>query len=96
MDDETKDAKLDEEQEVMDADADTGDVEDDVRSGDDAIDERLTRIENNVNRLLGTVSAIQKAQGSLVEMGAVIREDPTEETTVDDSFVPLDSLDFTI
>lgn len=58
---------------------------------------RLTRMEDAINRMSGVVSAMQKAQKSLVDMGAVIRENPADEATPeDDSFVPLDKLDFTM
>lgn len=91
------DEKRDEEEIVEDNDANTRDVEDSQR--DDYIDmsNRLTRMEDAINRMSGVVSAMQKAQASLVDMGAVIRENPSDDTTSDDEgFVPLEKLDFGI
>lgn len=94
MDDEIK---RDEEQVVEDTDADTRDVEDSQQSDFADMSNRLTRMEDAINRMSGVVSAIQKAQNSLVDMGAVIRENPADDTSSDDdSFVPLEKLDFKI
>ncbi len=94
MDDEIK---RDEEQVVEDTDADTRDVEDSQQSDFAEMSNRLTRMEDAINRMSGVVSAIQKAQNSLVDMGAVIRENPVDDTSSDDdSFVPLEKLDFKI
>lgn len=86
-----------EQQEVSDADADTRDVEESQQSDYTEMSERLTRMEDAINRMSGVVSAMQKAQASLVDMGAVIRENPADESPSEsDSFVPLEKLDFTI
>ena len=91
------DEKRDEEQTVEDTDADTKDVEQEQQDDYSDMLKRLTRMEDAVNRMAGVVSGIQKAQQSLVDMGAVIRENPVDETeSDDDSFVPLEKLDFTI
>ena len=94
MDDEQVKAK---QEEVEDTDADTRDVEQ-TTDGDYAeMSARLTRMEDAINRMSGVVSAMQKAQSSLVDMGAVIRENPIDDTdSDDDSFVPLEKLDFSI
>lgn len=93
MDDDTKR----EEEEVEDTDADTRDVEDTERNDYIEMSNRLTRMEDAINRMSGVVSAMQKAQASLVDMGAVIRENPADDATSDDdSFVPLEKLDFKI
>ncbi len=91
------DFKRDEEQVVEDTDADTRDVEDSQQNDFTEMSNRLTRMEDAINRMSGVVSAIQKAQNSLVDMGAVIRENPVDDTSSDDdSFVPLEQLDFKI
>lgn len=91
------DVKRDEEQVVEDTDADTRDVEDSQQNDFADMSNRLTRMEDAINRMSGVVSAIQKAQNSLVDMGAVIRENPADDTSSDDdSFVPLEKLDFKI
>lgn len=91
------DVKRDEEQVVEDTDADTRDVEDSQQNDFADMSNRLTRMEDAINRMSGVVSAIQKAQNSLVDMGAVIRENPVDDTSSDDdSFVPLEKLDFKI
>lgn len=91
------DVKRDEEQVVEDTDADTRDVEDSQQSDFADMSNRLTRMEDAINRMSGVVSAIQKAQNSLVDMGAVIRENPVDDTSSDDdSFVPLEQLDFKV
>lgn len=93
MDDDTRR----EEEIVEDTDADTRDVEETQRDDYAEMSQRLTRMEDAINRMSGVVSAMQKAQASLVDMGAVIRENPTDETdSSDDSFVPLEKLDFKI
>lgn len=93
MDDDTKR----EEEVVEDTDADTADVEQTQRDDYTEMSNRLTRMEDAINRMSGVVSAMQKAQASLVDMGAVIRENPSDDTTSDDdSFVPLEKLDFSI
>lgn len=85
------------EQEVEDADADTRDVEESQQNDYTDMSNRLTRMEDAINRMSGVVSAMQKAQASLVDMGAVIRENPADDATSDDdSFVPLENLDFKI
>lgn len=91
------DIKRDEEQVVEDTDADTRDIEDSQQDDFADMSQRLTRMEDAINRMSGVVSAIQKAQNSLVDMGAVIRENPVDDTSSDDdSFVPLEKLDFKI
>lgn len=86
-----------EEEIVEDTDADTADVEQTQRDDYTEMSNRLTRMEDAINRMSGVVSAMQKAQASLVDMGAVIRENPSDDTTSDDdSFVPLEKLDFKI
>lgn len=93
MDDDTKR----EEEVVEDTDADTKDVEDTERNDYLEMSNRLTRMEDAINRMSGVVSAMQKAQASLVDMGAVIRENPADDANSDDdSFVPLEKLDFKI
>lgn len=93
MDDDTKR----EEEVVEDTDADTRDVEDTERNDYTEMSNRLTRMEDAINRMSGVVSAMQKAQASLVDMGAVIRENPADDASSDDdSFVPLEKLDFKI
>lgn len=85
------------EQVVEDTDADTRDVADEQREDYAQLSERLTRMENAINQMSGVMSGIQKAQKSLVDMGAVIRDNPIDDTeSDDDSFVPLEKLDFTI
>lgn len=85
------------EQVVEDTDADTRDVADEQREDYAQLSERLTRMENAINQMSGVMSGIQKAQKSLVDMGAVIRDNPIDDTeSDDDSFVPLEQLDFTI
>lgn len=91
------DIKRDEEQVVEDTDADTRDIEDSQQNDFAEMSNRLTRMEDAINRMSGVVSAIQKAQNSLVDMGAVIRENPVDDASSDDdSFVPLEKLDFNI
>lgn len=93
MDDDTQR----EEEVVEDTDADTRDVEDTERNDYTEMSNRLTRMEDAINRMSGVVSAMQKAQASLVDMGAVIRENPADDASSDDdSFVPLEKLDFKI
>ncbi len=85
------------EQEVEDTDADTRDVEESQQNDYTDMSNRLTRMEDAINRMSGVVSAMQKAQASLVDMGAVIHENPADDATSDDdSFVPLEKLDFKI
>lgn len=92
-----EEAKREEEREVADGDADTRDVEDSQREDYVELSNRLTRMEDAINRMSGVVSAMQKAQSTLVDMGAVIRENPVDETdSEDDSFVPLEKLDFSV
>ena len=94
MDDEIRDA---EEQEVEDSDANTRDVEDLQRDDYTELSNRLTRMEDAINRMSGVVSAMQKAQTTLVDMGAVIRENPVDDAdSDDDSFVPIEKLDFSV
>ena len=93
MEDEIKEA---EEREVEDTDADTRDVEETQREDYSALSERLTRMEDAINRMSGVVTAMQKAQTSIVGMGGVIRETPADESDDTDAFVPLEKLDFTI
>lgn len=86
-----------EEEIVEDSDTNTADVEQTQRDDYTEMSNRLTRMEDAINRMSGVVSAMQKAQASLVDMGAVIRENPSDDTTSDDdSFVPLEKLDFKI
>lgn len=96
MADATEDIKKAEQQEVEDNDADTRDVEETQQEDYSALSERLTRMEDAINRMSGVVSAMQKAQTSMVDMGAVIRESPADESNDDDAFVPLEKLDFSI
>ena len=85
------------ENEVEDTDADTRDIEVTQNQDYSELSNRLTRMEDAINRMSGVVSAMQKAQSTLVDMGAVIRENPVDEaTSEDDSFVPLEKLDFSI
>ena len=94
MDDEVREA---EEQEVEDNDADTRDVEESQGQDYSELSNRLTRMEDAINRMSGVVSAMQKAQSTLVDMGAVIRENPVDDAdSDDDSFVPLEKLDFSV
>lgn len=79
-----------------DTDADTRDVVSEQENDYSDLSNRLTRMEDAINRMSGVVSAMQKAQKSLVDMGAVIRENPADESDEEDSFVPLEKLDFTI
>lgn len=91
------DAQRNEQEIVEDTDADTRDVEETQRDDYADMSNRLTRMEDAINRMSGVVSAMQKAQASLVDMGAVIRENPSDDTTSDDDgFVPLEKLDFSI
>ena len=91
------DAQRNEQDVVEDTDADTRDVEETQRDDYADMSNRLTRMEDAINRMSGVVSAMQKAQASLVDMGAVIRENPSDDTTSDDDgFVPLEKLDFSI
>lgn len=91
------DAQRNEQDIVEDTDADTRDVEETQRDDYADMSNRLTRMEDAINRMSGVVSAMQKAQASLVDMGAVIRENPSDDTTSDDDgFVPLEKLDFSI
>lgn len=85
------------ENEVEDTDADTRDIEVTQNQDYSELSNRLTRMEDAINRMSGVVSAMQKAQSTLVDMGAVIRENPVDESTSeDDSFVPLEKLDFSV
>ena len=85
------------ENEVEDTDADTRDIEVTQNQDYSELSNRLTRMEDAINRMSGVVSAMQKAQSTLVDMGAVIRENPVDEATPeDDSFVPLEKLDFSV
>lgn len=94
MDDEVREA---EEQEVEDNDADARDVEESQGQDYSELSNRLTRMEDAINRMSGVVSAMQKAQSTLVDMGAVIRENPVDDSySDDDSFVPLEKLDFSV
>ena len=81
---------------VEDNDADTRDLGEEQDNDYSELSNRLTRMEDAINRMSGVVSAMQKAQKSLVDMGAVIRENPADETEDDDSFVPIEKLDFSI
>lgn len=85
------------ENEVEDTDADTRDIEVTQNQDYSELSNRLTRMEDAINRMSGVVSAMQKAQSTLVDMGAVIHENPVDDTTSeDDSFVPLEKLDFSV
>lgn len=93
MDEENKD----EEQIVKDTDADTKDVEQTQQNDFSEFEKRMSKMEAEIMRMSGVVSAVQKAQSSIVDMGAVIRENPVDDSdSDDDSFVPLEKLDFSI
>lgn len=96
--DEKQEVKTDEEQEVRDNDADTRDVLNEQRDDYADFSKRLTKMEDAINRMSGIVEAVQKAQTSMVDMGAVIREgNPTDDASSDeDSFVPIEELDFSL
>jgi hypothetical protein len=97
-DDEKKVENTDEEQVVEDTDADTKDVEKSVSDDYSDISGRLGKMEDAIKRMTGTIEAMQKAQTNMVSMGAVIREDgnTNDDDSTDDSFVPLEELDFSI
>ena len=82
-------------EEVEDTDADTSDIEDSQDSDYASLSKRLTAMEENQNRMLGVLSALQKAQSNFVEMGGTIRE-TIDDSSDDEGFVPIEKLDFTI
>lgn len=89
--------KKDEEQIVKDTDADTKDVEQTQQNDFSEFEKRMSKMEAEIMRMSGVVSAVQKAQNSIVDMGAVIRENPVDDSdSDDDSFVPLEKLDFSM
>lgn len=89
--------KKDEEQVVKDTDADTKDVEQTQQNDFSEFEKRMSKMEAEIMRMSGVVSAVQKAQTSIVDMGAVIRENPVDDSGSDDDlFVPLEKLDFSI
>lgn len=89
--------KKDEEQIVKDTDADTKDVEQTQQNDFSEFEKRMSKLEAEIMRMSGVVSAVQKAQTSIVDMGAVIRENPVDDSdSDDDSFVPLEKLDFSM
>lgn len=89
--------KKDEEQIVKDTDADTKDVEQAQQNDFSEFEKRMSKMEAEIMRMSGVVSAVQKAQTSIVDMGAVIRENPVDDSdSDDDSFVPLEKLDFSM
>lgn len=92
------DSRVEDENVVEDTDADTRDVEEAEQNDYAQINDRLSRMETAIGRMSGIVSAMQKAQNSLVSMGAVIHEDdnPADDDGATDSFVPLEKLDFSI
>lgn len=110
MADETRDeAKLDEEQEVRDSDADTKDTERAEKTDEEQtvcdtdadtknIDSRLDFIEQMMQRMNGTLTKLVDAQSVLVESGAVIEtadEDPSDDDGMSASSVD-DVLDLRI
>ena len=85
-----------EEQVVEDTDADTRDVETNERDDMSDIRELIGGLSARVSNLTDMVSAMQKAQVSLVDRGGVIREEEYDEPDNTDSFVPIEKLDFSI
>lgn len=82
---------------VEDTDADTRDIEDTEKQDFGDMSERLTRMEDAINRMASVVNSMQKASANIVDMGGVIRENESTSTTdTNDGFVPLEQLDFTI
>lgn len=91
--------KRDDEQIVEDTDADTRDVTGEVADDYGELSKRMTKMEAAIERMTGVVSAVQKAQTSMVDMGAVIRETPANvsaQSDEEDSFVPLEEMDFSV
>lgn len=94
MDDETKKA---EEQEVEDTDADTKDLTQEEDDGFKELSRRMSQIEETQTRIMGALEAIKSAQSVMVDMGAVIRDDnPADNSTDVDMFVPLEDMDFSL
>ena len=82
---------------VEDTDADTEDV---VENDDDnyrALSERLTRMEDSIERLIGNVQALRDAQGIMVDNGATIVDNDDEFDLIGvDEYVTPTELDLTI
>lgn len=82
---------------VRDTDADTQDIETEVRDSVQENEARFARLESNVERILGEIASIREAQGVMVENGAVIQEPETDIDFTDaDSFVPPAEMDLLI
>lgn len=82
---------------VRDDDADTRDVEETERKDNDETEQRFSRIEGTLDRILGEISSIRESQGIMVENGAVVSEPDVDMDFTDaDSFVPPAELDLLI
>ena len=71
-----------EEDVVRDADSDTEDIVENDDSNYRALSDRLNRMETLLERLSGNLEALRDAQGLLVDNGATVREDFTEDIDI--------------
>lgn len=69
---------------IEDADGDTKIVENNDNDNYRALSDRLNRMETLLERLSGNIEALRDAQGLLVDNGATVREDFTEDMDFSD------------
>ena len=82
---------------VEDTDADTKDVVKNDDANYNALSERLSRMEDSLERLIGNVQALRDAQGIMVDNGATIVDNDDEFDLVGvDEYVTPAELDLTI
>lgn len=84
MENDTEDVvKNDEEQEVKDTDADTGDIERQENSDFSEMRSFMEKIDARMRAIESSVQSIKDAQSIVIDNGAVIRDDSPQED-VDD------------
>lgn len=71
-----------EEDVVEDTDSDTKDIENNDNDNYRALSDRLNRMETLLERLSGNLEALRDAQGLLIDNGATVREDFTEDIDI--------------
>lgn len=86
---------------VEDTDSDTKDVEETVNEDSSAdvsaIMQRMNLLEEMVTRILGGIDALREAQSIMVENGATIIDDSTDDLNLEvDDFVEPEELDLSI
>lgn len=86
---------------VEDMDSDTKDVEETVNEDSSAdvsaIMQRMNLLEEMVTRILGGIDALREAQSIMVENGATIIDDSTDDLNLEvDDFVEPEELDLSI